>query len=291
MLWLLRATWVALPITAGTAATDALDGWSDAPRLVASVLLWAAWAAALLALLAPRPVGVTTVRTVAPLFLLASAVAAPATSGWSAIAALATTVLATVLALLPPLAEVGVAALAYGDEQRFPLKVPPVLMLGPAPVAVVVVGAGLAAGPILLADERIVAGVVALAAGLPAAVLAARALHGLIRRMVVTVPAGVVVVDPMTLADPHLFPREKLREVGPVDPRRPVPPEALDLRMGAALESIALHLADPATVLRARPGRRGGSQVEADTILVAPVRPRRFLQALAVRWARHGDHP
>ncbi len=43
-LWLLRIAWVALPLTAGPAASAALRDWSDAPRVVAEILLWLAWA-------------------------------------------------------------------------------------------------------------------------------------------------------------------------------------------------------------------------------------------------------
>ena len=64
---ILVAVWVTLPLTAGSAAADALDGWSTAPQIVAAVLLWTAWAAALLAVVVPRPIGLTVVRAVAPL--------------------------------------------------------------------------------------------------------------------------------------------------------------------------------------------------------------------------------
>ena len=73
---ILVAVWVTLPLTAGGLAADALDGWSTAPQVVAAVLLWAAWAVGLLAVLVPRPIGLTVVRAVAPLFALLALVAA-----------------------------------------------------------------------------------------------------------------------------------------------------------------------------------------------------------------------
>src|SRR5918996_2267116 len=74
MLWLVRAAWASLPITAGPAAAGALEDWSAPPRAVAEAFLWAAWAITLIALLAPRPIGLTVVRIVAPSFAVLAAV-------------------------------------------------------------------------------------------------------------------------------------------------------------------------------------------------------------------------
>src|SRR5207247_9238486 len=77
-LWLVRLAWASLPLTAGPAAGDALAGWSTPPRTLAEVLLWATWTTALVALLAPHPIGLTALRVVAPTFaVLAAVVAAP----------------------------------------------------------------------------------------------------------------------------------------------------------------------------------------------------------------------
>src|SRR5207245_7679130 len=65
-LLLLRVAWATLPLTAGPAASAGLQDWSDGPRVVAEVLLWAAWSAGLLAVLAPRPETLTALRVVAP---------------------------------------------------------------------------------------------------------------------------------------------------------------------------------------------------------------------------------
>ena len=60
--WLLRVLWVSLPLTAGDALADWMQPWSDATRLVASVLLWLLWAVVLSALLVPRPIASTVTR-------------------------------------------------------------------------------------------------------------------------------------------------------------------------------------------------------------------------------------
>ena len=71
-----RVVWLALPLTAGSAAMDVLDGWREAPRTVAAALLWLAWGAGVVALLAPRPAGVTAIRVIAPTFAVLGIVVA-----------------------------------------------------------------------------------------------------------------------------------------------------------------------------------------------------------------------
>ena len=148
-------------------------------------------------------------------------VAAPCTlaisvgSAWSApwplsTLAIASAVLAVATTLGSPVAHACAASTAYGSERRFPLRVPISLLAGPLPVSVAIVGLGSASGPLLLADGRIVAGSIALVVGLPIAALLARSLTTLDHRWIVLVPAGLVVVDPLTFPDPVLLPREHI---------------------------------------------------------------------------------
>ena len=130
------------------------------------------------------------------------------------------------------------------------------------------VGAGIAAGPLLLADEQWVVGVIAVVIGFPAAWLTARLVHQLSRRWIVLVPAGLVVADPLTLTDPVLFPRARIAGLGPADPARRPPDEALDLRLGAAYGSCALLLTEAADLMRRVRGR--GVGVQATLLLVTP---------------------
>src|SRR4051812_35908657 len=65
-LWSARVAWVVLPFTAGIAYADVFDHWSRASTAVATIMLWAAWFAGAVALLAPRPWGFAVLRVVAP---------------------------------------------------------------------------------------------------------------------------------------------------------------------------------------------------------------------------------
>lgn len=283
--WVLAAVWVVLPVTAGGAAADATADWSTGPQLVAAVLLWAAWAVGLLAVVVPRPIGLTAIRAVAPCFLtLAAVVAFAADVDTSvAVAAVLSTLVAQVLVSRPALAFPAANAAAYGDETRFPLRVPPGLFLGPLPLARLLLGAAVATGPLLLADERWVAGAVAVAIGIPLLAVVARALHGLSTRWAVLVPAGFVVVDPLTLSDPVLFLRERIVSLRAVAAAAPADDDVLDLRLGAGLGSVAVAFDRPAEVFRALRARRGSQSVRTTQVVVAVVAADRLLAGAVER--------
>lgn len=282
-IWLLRVAWITLPVTAGSVASDALRPWSSSTSTTAAVLLWVTWLVVLVALLAPRPIGLTAARTGAPLALVATllAVATGRTSALSSMSALAATTLCVVLVATPSFARSCAQGAAYGDEERFPLKVPPALFLGVLPLAVLAVGVGIAAGPLLLADESVALGLVALVLGWPIAFALLRSLHLLSRRWAILVPAGFVIADPMTLTDPVLFVREHILGLGPADPRVRPPEDATDLRLGAAHGSLALLLDDAAEIYRRT--RAGAVSQRTHLLLIAPVAAHELLERAAAR--------
>jgi hypothetical protein len=174
---------------------------------------------------------------------------------------------------------------AYGDERRFPLKVPPVLFLGPLLLAPPAIMVGIAIGPLLLADGRVAAGILGLV-GLPVAVLAARSLHTLSQRFAVLVPAGLAIVDPFTLPDPVLFPRERIRSLHTVEPRTPPPEDVLDVRTGAMGGSLAVTLDKTTDALQVRRGRRGSQTVIVDELWFATVGSRELVEVAGARKIR-----
>ncbi len=283
-LWLLRVVWVTLPLTAGPAASAALGEWASAPRVVAEVLLWLAWAIGLLATFAPRPATLTALRVVAPAFVIAAILAAigDAPSAAESVAAVVATLVGSVLASGHDLSIASANATSYGDELRFPLRVPPALFLAPLPLARVLVAAACATGPLLLADGELVLGVVAVLLGAPLVFVLSRSLLGLARRWAVLVPAGFVVVDPFTLTDPHLFLREHLRWMAPVTGAA-APAGVADLRLGATAGSVAVHFDSAADLFRRSPTRRETETVAAEEICIAVVRPAEMLTLAAER--------
>jgi hypothetical protein len=270
LLRLLPAAWASLVVSAGPALAGALAAWDPAPRTAGGLLLWGAWAAVLLATLVPRPLSLTAVRSGSALALLVGAAALPAAGAGKGIAAVAATAVAAACAFAPTVGEHFVNGLAYGDERRFPLRVPPALLLGPLPLALLAVGAGVATGPLLLAGGRPL-GVIALAAGLPLSGAAFRSLYGLSQRWAVLVPAGIVLKDPLTLVDPVLFPRDRIVALRPLAGPA-LPPGTLDLRLGAARGALHMELTEDATLFRARGRKRGGDAVVTRSLAFTPRR-------------------
>ena len=287
-IWLLRIAWITLPITAGAAADDFIATFDEAPRVVAAVLLLGSWGAGVVALLAPRPVGLTFLRAVAPTFavLAIAALASEGVDGLSGWGAVAACLVVAVLTALPDIARAAANGIAYGDEERFPLRVPPALFLGLLPLARGLVVTATVAGPLLLADGEIALGIAALVVGAPVVYFGSRALHGLSRRWLVLVPAGVVVVDPMTLAEPVLFIRRHVRALRAADPPASIPDGVLDLRLGAAFGNVLIDLDEEAEMVRTNRGNRGGVATHTAHLMVAVSQRAEFLQSAAGRRVR-----
>lgn len=269
-LWCARLTWVLLPVSAGGVLADAIAGWSTAPARVATVLLWTAWAIGLVALLAPRPEGLTALRVVAPGAVVLTAASVTSAGAGAAAIAMSSCVVAAFFVLSAPVAQVASNANAYGDEVRFPLRIPMSLLLGPVPLAVALVGAGAGAGPLLIADRRFVFGAVVTLVGFAVAFTLIRSLHALANRWLVLVPAGAVVVDPLTLADPVLMRREHIGGLRRV-PVGTGAGDALDLRLGNQAGSVELALREPQSFARRR-GRRDSELVNAAAVFVSTIR-------------------
>ncbi len=282
-IWCARVVWAVLPIACGSALSDALASWSTAPARVAAALLWAAWAAGLFVLFAPRPWGFTLLRIVAPLGVVVSAVSASSTATGSAIVAVASSIVASVLALSEPVCVAAANAHAYGDELRFPMRAPTPLLLAPIPIAIAVAGAGIIAGPLLLADGRLTVGLVATIIGIPLALLVIRSLHALSYRWLVLVPAGIALVDQLTLLDPVLVKREAIARIKRAAGSAPRSPTMLDLRLGTAIGGVDIALTSSSVTFGRRRGRTEGAIVEPDAVLVSIVARDAFLARASER--------
>ena len=279
--WPARATWALLPFVIGPALGTALDDHSRAVALTGAALAWSAWVGGLVAVLLPRTVSLTALRIAAP--------AALGAAGWAALAgeraaldALAVTgaALTLVAAFSPLTGEHFVNGSAYGDERRLPLRVPGALVFGPVLIAELAAVSPLVAGPLLLAARQWLAGVLVLVVGVPIAGGAIRALHGLSRRWVVFVPAGMVLHDRHTMTDAVLFPRRLIARLGPAS--ADLASNTIDLTgrsLGLALE---LTLTEPLDVSPRRPDKTV-QMVSVERLIFTPTRPGALLAEAARR--------
>lgn len=218
MLWAARALWLILPFTAGPLFAAALDDTDRPFQLATSIGLWAIWGVVLVALMVPRTQTLTLVRIVAPSGFVAAVWAALAAQDASTVTAsvgLATTGLAALVALSAPVGDALVDGSSYGDESRFLLRTPGALLMGPIQLVWLAIAAGAVAGPVLLAAEQWIIGVIALVAGWALAYYAVPILHRLSERWLVFVPAGLVVHDKTALREPQLFRKETIDLFGP----------------------------------------------------------------------------
>jgi hypothetical protein len=282
--------WVALAFTSGDAIADALDGRSTAVQVVGAAGAWGGWAATLVALLVPRTSTLTAARLAVPAALpvTVAAVVAAGEASPTAVAGLALAAALLVAVLSAPVGARFANGSSYGDEQRFLLRPPLALVAGPVELLWAVMVTTAVAGPLLLAAEQWVAGgiVAALAAG--TWWFGVRSLHGLARRWVVLVPAGLVLHDPTALLDTVLVQRGQLARLGPAD----ADTTATDLTLGAAGLALELELTAPTEVLALTARGFGASAVEArpgledtterlllERILFTPSRPGALLRA------------
>ncbi len=275
--WPLRAAWLGLPIVVGPALADALDGASHGVQGVASIGLWTGWAAGLLATFVPRAATLTVIRVLAPAAVVATAAAARPPSRAVEIAALAWALVTAVAAFAAATTDAFVDGSSYGPERRFALRIPGPLLAGPVEATWAVAVSGVATGPLLLGARLWLAGAIAAPLGWAAAALAFRSLHGLSRRWIVLVPAGLVIHDPMTLADPVLLRRSTVTYLGPASD----PSDAVDLSGRAPGLAIEVRVEAPVQLPVRR--RRDVVPAEAEAIFVTPVRPASLLAAAGSR--------
>lgn len=268
--WLMRALWASLPLVLGPALADDLDGWERRVRTAASLLLWTGWAAVAVAMCVALPACLAIVR-------VGTAAAVPiggaTTSGWTALA-----LFVTAIAARPQTAEWFVNGPAYANERRFPLKAPGPVMFGPVWLAGAIIVLGPAEGVLLIAGENYGLGIPVLLVGGALAALAARSLFALTRRWVVFVPTGLVLHDPLTLADPVLFERKVIESLRAAA----ADTDSLDLTQAALGLPLELVLTEKVPLVLVK-GRRGSESGASARLLFTPTRPGRVLREAASR--------
>lgn len=284
MLWGARLAWLAVAVIGGQAIGDAVAERSDAVQVVAVVGVWIGWAVGAVALVVPSIVSLTVVRAVVP-----GALAVAVTIlvfGADADDVLRLGLPALVATLLVASAEVGrpyLQASAYGDERRFGLR-PPLGYLAATVVTWLVWTSAVIAAPLALAAMAWALAGPALVVAVLGALTLPRRWHQLSRRWLVFVPAGMVVHDPVVLAETLMLPRRRIvavsaNELGPgtalgaVDVTGPTPGLAVEIDLDAPM----------AATLARRPRETRGRPISVSALLVSPTRPGAVLAEAARR--------
>ena len=278
MLWALRTLVVGLAPALAFATDGAVDQRAAVAGTVATVAWGAVVAVVLVALMAPSPLGLTVTRTTLPLLVPGAAVALAMGAGpaWG-VAALALSLLATLVAFTAETAEAFVQAAAYGDERRLPLRAPAALLVPMVLSWVVWCALALAAALALCAGAWLPGVALSLVAAVLAVPLFTR-FHRFSRRWLVLVPAGVVLHDHVVLGETLLLmrPNVALARLAPAST------EAADFTGPAAGHAVELTVRDMVlALLAATPANPKGKALHVQSLLVAPSRPGRALRALA----------
>ncbi len=278
--WVARVAWIVVAVVGGSAVEAAVDQRSSAVVWTAAIGGWTLWAVAALGLAIASVWSLTVVRVTVPLALAATIAAG--VGGATAVDLVLLGGPALIAAAAVMTAEFGrryVQASAYGDEERFPLRLPAGTGLA-AIVAWLVWAAAVITGPLLVAAESWVAGVVVSALALAGAVLLGPRWHRLSRRWFVLVPAGVVVHDPVVLADTFPLRTAQVASIG----LAPADTQAADLTGPASGYAVELRTTESVTtVLAFTPSEPNGKAIHLRSFLIAPSRPGRALRSARER--------
>ncbi|MEZ5218984.1 MAG: hypothetical protein R2715_20940 [Ilumatobacteraceae bacterium] len=283
LVWAALLAWLTLPLTTGPVLAAALDGRSGPVQLTASIGLWAGWAAGLLAHLLPSAWSLTGMRTLAPFAVLSTGLAAVAggASPAAVVVGLSASAATSALAFTGEVGHRQLQASAYGDEQRFALRPPGALALGPLQVMWLVFAVPALAGPLTLAARNWIVGIASTAFAAWFGWLLVRRLHQLSGRWLVFVPAGVVVHDPVLLAETAMYQRPSIASCG----LALAGTEAADLTGGAPGPAVEFRLATEGdkVVLAPTPQRPEGVALHVRSFLVSPTRPGAALESARQR--------
>ncbi len=275
-----------VPFTVGVALSDAVSQRSSTVRLVAVGAAWAWWAVGLLAVLVPHPAGLVALRS--------GSLAVVATALWcvferssvdgSSVVALSVALVVCGAALWSETGHWCVNGPAYANERRFLLRSPAVLLLGPIPVAGVLLAAAPVAGPLLLASKAWVLGGVCLVVGVAIVLVVARALYAQCRRFLVFVPAGLVVHDFDVLREPVLFKKNTVELLRAA----PAESDSLDLTANASGLALEVLLTEKVEITKVKNSRDTGETGRTARFLIVPTLPGRLLKTAAARGLRVG---
>lgn len=278
MPWALRAAWVAVLVTGGWAIDAAVAGRSDPVTTVARFGAAGLWVVGVAAMAVPAVASLTATRVIVPLAVPAAVATWIGGAGAVDVAAFGVTAaIATVVAFTGELGRAFVQASAYGAEDRYPLR-PPAAYAVVAVAVWAVVATGVIAGPLLVASGRWVAGGALTVLAVAGAVWAWSRWHRLSQRWFVIVPIGLVVHDPLVLAETVMLRRQDVRALH----LAPAGTDAADLTGPAAGHALEVVTTEAVTVvIGATPDRPRGTVIHMTAGLVAPTRPGRVLIAAA----------
>lgn len=255
-----------------------LDDRSDAVQITGTALAWAVWGVVVIASYISHPITLTVLRIGIPVvtgFMIFVAV----TQGFSGSQIISAAVSVAVL-LLSFSAEIGgiyVQASAYGDEKRFALR-PPVVLVAPILLSTMVADLSIIALPLLVAARNWTVAAVALVGLYLSVRYLLPRIHLLSRRWLVFVPAGVVVHDEIVLSINLMIKKQDLAQIQ-LARDDSAAADLSALTWGVPLEFSFNKPLDVALSSIGAKHLNSVSAIHATSIIIAPSRPGAVLTA------------
>ncbi|GBL20914.1 hypothetical protein EMGBS4_09740 [Acidimicrobiaceae bacterium] len=196
---LLRVSVGCLPFI-GAGVGELLDDRSASVQITGTTVAWVVWGAVVIASFISHPITLTVLRIGTPV-VAAFIVFIAVTQGSSGSQIIGAAVGIAIL-LLSFSAEIGgiyVQASAYGDEKRFALR-PPVVLIAPVLLSVLIADLSILGLPMLVAAKNWAVAIIALIGFFISVKYLLPRIHLLSRRWLVFVPAGIVVHDEIVLS-------------------------------------------------------------------------------------------
>ncbi len=278
--WVVRLAWVAVAVVGGTALEAAVAERSAAVAWVTGIGAWAIFAMVAIAVLIPSVLSLTVARVGTPLALAAAVGSAFAGAPAADVGLLAVPALVAVAAVFT--ADTGrwmVQASAYGDEDRLPLRSPAATGAA-AVISWFVWTAAIISGPLLLAAQNVIVGIPVTLVAIAATVFVAPRWHQMSRRWLVLVPAGLVIHDPVVLADTLMVRTDQLTGIGLAR----ADTGAADLTGPASGHVVEISTRESvSTVFAFTPSEPNGKAIHMTSFLVAPSRPGEALKRASAR--------
>jgi hypothetical protein len=262
----------------GAGVGGLLDDRSTAVQMTGTTLAWAVWGTVVLASFISHPITLTVLRIGIPVvtgFMIFVAV----TQGFSGSQIISAAVSVAVL-LLSFSAEIGgiyVQASAYGDEKRFALR-PPVVLIAPILLSALVAELSIIAFPLLVAARNWSVAAISLAGLYVSARYLLPRIHLLSRRWLVFVPAGVVVHDEVVLSINLMIKKQDLVQIQ-LARDNSAAADLSALTWGVPLEFSFNKPLDVALLSIGAKHLNSVSAIHATSIIIAPSRPGAVLTA------------
>ena len=273
--WMARLAWLLVAIVGGSAIEAAIEDRADGVRWVVAIGAWTVFALVALALVIPSVRSLTTARVLAPLSL--GAIAASIIGGADSVDVMLLAIPAVVTIATVFSADVGrwmVQSSAYGGEERLLLR-PPVAVGTAAVLAWLIWAAASIIGLLALGDDNVALGIPLTTIALALTVAIGPRWHKLSRRWFVLVPAGVVLHDPVVMADTTMIPTAKVANIGLAR----ADTDAADLTGPAAGYAVEVRsLATITAVCAFTPKEPNGRAIHMTGFLIAPTRPGELLR-------------